>query len=167
MLPYDANKNERGFTLLESVSITVIIGILAAIITPNFWKMYEQFEVDRSLEQLQGALQEAQKNAVKKSQTCTVTIDTIGKKITGSSGCLLEGRNLPTAVTIGHTGSNTVNFTFRGETNVGSAKTIILYNSSQSNKKCLVISAGIGLMRTGNYIDNPSIIDSADCKVSQ
>ncbi|MGH8000959.1 MAG: GspH/FimT family pseudopilin, partial [Brasilonema sp.] len=151
MLPYNVHKNEQGFTLIEAIVTTVIVGILAAITAPNFWQMYKQFEVNQAFNQLQSALQEAQRQAAKKSQTCTVTVDTSNKRITGSSGCLLETRNLPSSVSIAYSGSSSVDFsfTFRGHTSTG--RTIVLYDSNKNNKKCLAIAAGIGIMRTGNY----------------
>jgi Tfp pilus assembly protein FimT len=163
MLPYNAKKNERGFTLMETLSITAIVGILSSITAPHFWTMYKEFEVNQAFNEVRGALQEAQRHAIRKSQTCIVTLDTTTKKVSGSSNCLLEERELPASVTIGHTGSSTIGFNFRGETNISSAKTIVLYNTSQSKKKCLAISAGIGLMRSGNYNSDPSSINSGDC----
>jgi type II secretory pathway pseudopilin PulG len=164
MRPYNANKDEQGFTLIENLAIVILLGIVGSITAPHFWKMYKEFEVNQAFNDLQGALQEAQRHAIKKSQTCTITLDKTTKKVIGSSGCLLEERNFPKSVTIEHTGNSTVSFNFRGETNVSSAKTIVLHDANQSNKKCLSISAGIGLMRSGNYKSDPStVINSRDC----
>ena len=167
MLPYNVHNTESGFNLVEISTVLIVVGILASVAFPSLWGMYWEFEAEDAFNQVQGALKEAQVQAIRRSQNCTVTIDTTNKEITGDPGCLLETRELPDSVTIDHTGTDSINFNIRGGTGVASAKTIVLYDPHQSKKRCLVISAGIGIMRSGQYTgDLESPIDPASCMTS-
>lgn len=162
MLPSNAHNTELGFNLVEISAVTLLVGILASVTAPGLLAMYQQFEADDGFNQLRGALQQAQMQAIRRSQDCTVTLDTTNKEITGDPGCLLETRELPDSVTINHTGANTITFNIRGGT--GDGRTIVVSDPQQSQKKCLVIAPGIGIMRSGNYTgDIASPISSASC----
>lgn len=119
MLPSNAHNTELGFNLVEISAVTLLVGILASVTAPGLLAMYQQFEADDGFNQLRGALQQAQMQAIRRSQDCTVTLDTTNKEITGDPGCLLETRELPDSVTINHTGANTITFNIRGGTGDG------------------------------------------------
>ena len=174
MLPYNVHKNNLGFNLIEISAIALVVGILAASSIPSLWGMFQQFRTDESFNQLRGAIQEAQSQAIKRSQPCTIVIDRGNKEIrvndpTVDSGCLLKTREIPDNVDLNLNGTSTITFNIRGGTAVASAKTIVMYDAGESRKKCLVISGGIGLMRTGNYEGtNPSAsVDPNQCKSPQ
>lgn len=156
----------QAYTLLEILLTIMFVGILAAIIAPSFGQMYQKYIVNSSLEQLRTALQTAQKNAIKNSETCSITIDTNNNKITTTNDCLSEQRQLSKTIKIAQTNGN-ISFNFRGETNMGNTKVIVLADSNQSYKQCLLISDGIGLVRKGEYDGTMSAINSQNCLVSQ
>jgi type II secretory pathway pseudopilin PulG len=167
--------------MVEILVVVIIVGVLSAIIAPSFLGMFNRNKVNDALAQVRGALQEAQREAIRRSKSCTVTIDTTKKEITGNpGGCLPLKRDLcdkrdnvgncvRSAVEIltnlsGATPS--LKFSFRGNTN--KLGTIIVYSSDNSTKKmaCLVVSNGIGVMRTGFYdgsIASAAAIDPDDC----
>ncbi len=179
MLLFNVNKNEEGFTLTELMITGVVVSILAAIVAPNFLGLYDNYKVKSSFQELQGALQEAQRQAMRKSQTCKLQLDTVNidgesrQRITVEkpggdpnkySGCLLSDRILDKNVTLTTTLSGNppkLAFSFKGTTT--DSGTIVLSRSDGSGeKKCLAISNGLGIMRTGIYNDSTS-----DCTTSE
>ncbi|MDZ4873948.1 MAG: hypothetical protein CLLPBCKN_003344 [Chroococcidiopsis cubana SAG 39.79] len=156
MLPYTARQtDERGFTMLELGFVLMIVGILAAIAIPSFITSINKSQASDALDRVRGALQESQREAIRKSKTCTVTVPK-GDNKTISGTCLVTGDRTLTGINIDYTNTApwTITFDFKGRTNnVSSSGTIKLAstNGSIKEKKCLVISQGLGIIRTGNY----------------
>lgn len=174
MLPFYAHKNSDGFTLIEAVIILFIVGILSAISAPSFLGLLNRGKVNNAVAQVKGALQEAQVQAIRKSKKCTVTLKTTSNEVTGD--CLVTGdRTLPKGVTMATNidvdtavAGNPIQIKFgiRGNTKFpvvtgttspsSTTGKILLYqsNGSISNIKCVAISNGIGILRSGNYSGN-------------
>jgi prepilin-type N-terminal cleavage/methylation domain-containing protein len=74
MLPCNVRLSNKGFTLIETLVIIVIVGVLAAIAAPSFLTWYSKVKINNALAELEGALKEAQREAIRKSQNCTVTV---------------------------------------------------------------------------------------------
>lgn len=134
----------------------VIVGILAALSAPSFLNWLNQRKIDDALAKIEGAIKETQREAIKRSQNCTVNISKGGNQtITGS--CLSTGNRRLDDVTINHSASAdpwTLNFDFKGRNRLPSSDPGTLWltiPNSSVQPKCLTISVGIGLMRTGNY----------------
>lgn len=151
MLPYNVHKKSQGFTLVELLITLIIAGILAAIAAPSFLAMLNKNRVNDALTQVQGALQEAQREAIRRSKSCTVTIDTTTKNV--SSPCLMMGnRTLNSSVGL-ETNETSIKFSYRGTITLADAGTLVLFtDNNPSYKKCLVISSPLAIIRTGNYI---------------
>jgi len=64
-----ASAQNAGFTLIELIVATVIIGILAAISAPSMLAWYNNTKVDDALTQARGTLKQAQRKAIQKSKT--------------------------------------------------------------------------------------------------
>jgi type II secretory pathway pseudopilin PulG len=134
--------------------------------------MFNKNKVNYALDQVRGTLQEAQREAIRKSKQCTVTIDTTNKQLTTSSSCVVTGdRKLKdgVAITTNLSGS-TITFGIRGNTT--SAGTIVVFanDGSTSQKRCVVTSVGIGIMRAGDYSGSTasaSDITAGTCTTSQ
>lgn len=181
MLLSNARNKDQGFTLIETLIILVIIGVLSAIAAPSFLSMFNRNKVNESLDKVRGALQEAQREAIRKSQSCTVTIDTTNKKIT--SPCLVTGtRDLcekrdssgnctQSRVAIAtNLSPSSIQFSFRGNTTASGKIVVYSSDNSTSKKGCLAISNGTGIMRTGEYSGSTSStteITSGTCTTSQ
>ena len=152
-------KKNSGFTLLEMLITVIVIGVLSAIIAPNLIGLYNQNQVRDALSQVESSLKEAQRQAIKNSKTCTVTFNRIDKTITGTpNGCLLSTRTLNNSVTLTTNEASPPDifdlaFSYKGNYG-GLGKTIIVSGNNSSEKKCLAITSGIGIMRTGEFVGN-------------
>ena len=163
-------RNSQGFTLIETLIIVIIIGILSAIAAPSFLSMFNKNKVNNALVQVRGTLQEAQREAMRKSNRCTVTLDTTLNKVTAD--CIVTGdRTLADGVGIQTNNSGQpITFGIRGNTT--GSKTIVVFanDGSTSQKRCIVTSLGIGIMRTGDYSGSTasaSDITASNCSTSQ
>jgi prepilin-type N-terminal cleavage/methylation domain-containing protein len=160
MLLFNVPKKNKGFTLVEMVVTAVVVGVLAAVSVPNLLGLYNQNKVKEGLAQVEGALKEAQRQAMRRGKSCTVEIDITNSKIKNPSsgdGCLLSERILPEGTTLSTslTGTTkTITFSYKGNTT--NSGTIVLTMNNTERKKCLVISNGLGIMRTGDYDESVS-----------
>ncbi len=167
MLPYNARINNQGFTLIETTIIVVIVGILSAIAAPSFLGMLNRNKVNDALVQVRGALQEAQREAIRRSKSCTITLDTINNKVTAP--CLVTGDRKLESVAI-RSSNSSITFNFKGNVGIGGGSTIVIAssNNSTTKQKCLAIASGIGIMRTGDYHQTDTTgTDSNKCTLSQ
>ena len=182
MLRFNAPKNDQGFTLIEILTVLLIIGILSAIAVPSFLGLLNRGKVNNAVAKARGALQEAQRESIRKSKTCTVVVpagnnvtltspteDTNGNglldtgedinanNILDKNNCLVTGdRQLDgvnTNINRSGSGNWAITFDFRGRTNLFSNNGTMFFSIPNSSvpKKCLVVSQGLGLLRTGNY----------------
>jgi prepilin-type N-terminal cleavage/methylation domain-containing protein len=163
----NAHRNNQGFTLIETLFVLVIISILAAISAPSFLGMLNKNKINNALTTLQGALQEVQREAIRKSKPCKVYIPDgtqivsncfvtadatstglVPANLNGLPAKKLDGVSIISDLT---TSPKEITFSFRGTTY--NAATIVLYmtDGSIQDKKCLVVSDGIGIMRTRGY----------------
>jgi prepilin-type N-terminal cleavage/methylation domain-containing protein len=153
------SRNNKGFTLAETLISIMVLGILAAIAAPSFITWYENRKIDNVLTDLEGAIREAQSTSIRRSQACLVTI-TSDDITAAPANCLPTGtreisptgsnRNIAVAVT-----TNTVSFSPDGTTL--NTEPFVVYRADNANNpgkmKCLVISSGLGIVRTGKYDD--------------
>jgi prepilin-type N-terminal cleavage/methylation domain-containing protein len=147
------SKNIKGFTLIEALIVVAIVGILSAIAAPSFLGMYNRSKTNSALNQVRGDLQEAQRQAIRYSKNCTVALTT-GSTPKLTSNCFQSGDGyLPSKVTMATNITNTgVVFNFRGTVSLANSGTIVFFpTDGGSQKKCLVVSSPLGLIRTGNY----------------
>ena len=169
MLPYNAHRKERGFTLTEMLVTAIIGSILMAVATPSFLSLFNNSKVKSALEQVQGALTEAQRQAMRRGKSCTITLDTTNNKITtktksGSEGCLLSDRTLPDGVVMTtNIKDKNIKFSHKGNT-TASGKGVLVLSNGSGEKRCLTVSTTLGAMRTGIYDGkNPSSPKAKDC----
>lgn len=65
---------QQGFTLVEVLVIVAVMGIVGVIALPAFASMMEGMKVNQSVSELQIALQDTQRQAIRKSQACTIQV---------------------------------------------------------------------------------------------
>ena len=162
-------------TLFEVSVVTVIMGILAAIGTPSMMGMIQGDRVEQGLNQVKSALQEGQKQAMRRSMACTISFNKTADPptITASNGeCLVFSETeLPNNVAMKTTSSldSGVTFSFKG--NSVTSGTIVIEPKklkATDEKLCLVIASGLGIMRSGIYTGDTTASISADnCQTSK
>jgi Tfp pilus assembly protein FimT len=132
----------------------LVLGILAAIAAPNLAPWLRQQQVNAALNQIDQAIQETQSEAVKRNQACKITL-TRGTDPTLTGTCLVSGPRPLKGVVLNHSRSNdqwVISFNSAGENRAPKNDPGTLWLSAPSvRSKCLVISIGIGLRRTGEY----------------
>jgi prepilin-type N-terminal cleavage/methylation domain-containing protein len=165
MLPLNArsklSRNSRGFTAIEIAVTVVILGTLAAIASPSMMTWYSNTQVEDAVDRLEGALKESQREAIRRSADCTVTVPTGAAQTlaTSDANCLVSGdrsfTNLTLALPPG--GSvNTATFDYKGRQTTGQLTVLISSSQSASTTRCLVASQGLGVIRTGFWNNTTS-----------
>jgi prepilin-type N-terminal cleavage/methylation domain-containing protein len=153
MLLSNVNRDRlSGFTLIESLIVVSIVGILISIAIPSLLAAQNSAKLRQAQEMVVTSLQESQRESTRRNQSCTLTFDKSNNKILGQGGCLLSGdRNLPSGVTLNYTGTATgIQYGIRGNTTTN--KAIILGIKDDPNPtRCLTVSAPLGIIRLGSY----------------
>lgn len=153
--------------------MAVVAGILAALAMPSMMGMQGRNNVQAVANQVKGALQEAQRAAIRNGRSCTVSISATGVSSdnTGTNPTCItspvtasdtsskqvriqvpSGSDLAdpaTSLTFSYKGNTTTNLTLvmASARNGGSGS-----RQYQTNEeRCIVISSGIGIMRSGIY----------------
>jgi prepilin-type N-terminal cleavage/methylation domain-containing protein len=151
MLRFNVSK-QLGFTLIESLIVLAIAGILLAIGIPSLIAAQNRAKLNQATEMVVASLQQSQREAIRRNQSCTLTLDKGSHKIDGQQGCLRSGDiNLPDAIDLDYTGgSGTIQYGIRGNTTTN--KTIFLMTKdNHQNARCLTVSAPLGIIRLGSY----------------
>ncbi|MDJ0588552.1 MAG: prepilin-type N-terminal cleavage/methylation domain-containing protein [Pleurocapsa sp. MO_226.B13] len=166
MLLYSVRKLDKGFTLLEMITVVIIVGVIAAIAAPNFLGLLNRNRVNEAIRQIEGGLKEAQKQAIRSGKQCTVNINANGLSnpmAAGVDGCLLNNRVVNNLVTLN---SNRTAIIFSGKGNItidnatGNPRPVLVAFMANGTDKqsCVVIQNTLGSMRTGEYTGDPSAL---------
>jgi prepilin-type N-terminal cleavage/methylation domain-containing protein len=141
--------NDRGFTLIESLVVVSIAGILLSLAIPSFLAAQNRAKLSQSVDIVMGSLQEAQREAIRRNRSCELTFDKSNNKILGEAGCLLSGdRSLPEPVSLDYTGTESIEYGMRGNTTTNTA---IILTIKDTPARCLTVSAPLGIIRLGRY----------------
>ena len=170
----------QGLTMIEMAIVSVIVGILASLAIPSMMSGMGKNQLQSSMGQVKGAFQEAQRSAIKNGQSCAVIINpttattsvtvTISgtstsvsagaKSITGTpAGCISSPVSIPDKdeiTFITPTTSTPLIFSYKGNPHNANELIIALQSAKTSQKYCLAVSSGIGIMRTGTYNSSTS-----------
>jgi prepilin-type N-terminal cleavage/methylation domain-containing protein len=147
-----SNDRTCGFTLIESLIVVSIIGILIAMGIPSLIAAQNRAKLAQATDIVVASLQTAQRASIQRNHSCTLTLDKTNHKIVGQSGCLLSGdRELPDPITLDYTGTaQSIEYGIRGNTT--SNKAVILgIKDSPNDTRCLTVSAPLGIIRLGTY----------------
>jgi prepilin-type N-terminal cleavage/methylation domain-containing protein len=151
-MPDSTVSKNLGFTLLESLVVVTIVGILMAIAMPSFIAAQQRARLAQATDLVVASLQQAQREAIRRNQSCTLTLDKIDRKILGQQGCLLSGdRQLPDEIELDYTGaSGEIQYGIHGNTTTNKS-VILAIRDTPTNTHCLTISAPLGIIRLGSY----------------
>ncbi|HEY9771088.1 MAG TPA: GspH/FimT family pseudopilin [Coleofasciculaceae cyanobacterium] len=152
MLLYNARKSSSGFTLIEMLVTITVVGVIAAIAAPNFLGMLNRNRVNNAAQQVEGALKEAQRQAMRRGKPCSFNVNTTNSTISG--GCLLSNRELNTNSYTIQLNSNTTTITFSGKGNITGTPSPVLVVSIPNGtnlQRCVVIDSLLGSLRSGDY----------------
>ena len=140
--PVSRNEN-WGFTLLENMTIVLILGIATAIGTPSLLAMQQRQRLVMATDMVLVAMQEAQQTAIERSQICSIKIDATA--IVDSNHCLRSGNvALPSGVQMNSPGlDNSIEYGMKG--NTVDNRTIRLNSNNSPEGRCITISAPLGI----------------------
>jgi prepilin-type N-terminal cleavage/methylation domain-containing protein len=161
------NSRQLGFTLIELLVVTLLISIMAAIASPGMLGFVNRSKVSSGHAKLQGALQQIQREAIKRGTDCSLTLPSTTSSTTPiilESTCLITGSETLEDVELRHnvTG-NTITFNFKGERTGGDVVIIVTHPDGDAFQKCIAVSQGLGLIRIGNYPGNETGVDISNC----
>jgi prepilin-type N-terminal cleavage/methylation domain-containing protein len=160
MRPWFVFRQTLGFTQAELMITVAVMGILAAIATPSLMPWLHQQQVNAALNQIDQALQETQNEAIKRNRLCSMTLSR-GNNVNVTGDCLVSGSRTLKDVTLDHIRTQddwTISFNAQGQNRSPTNDPGMLWlSSSNAQSKCLVISVGIGLRRTGEYRNNTCV----------
>jgi len=167
----------QGWTLIEMAVVAVIAGILSALAIPSMVGMQGRSELRDATNQIKSALQEAQRSAIKSGRRCRVLVNStlpaapmnynISSTDSSSTAtdpgtqpnpnnytCISSPVRFPNGSQLSLTTNltnNSIRFNYRGTTTLNSQGTIVISSGKTSEKRCIVISNALGLIRSGIY----------------
>ncbi len=146
--PVNSNEN-LGFTLLENLTILLVLGIAMAIGTPSILAMQQRQRLVMATDMVLMAMQEAQQAAIEHSKICSISIEATA--IVDSNHCLRGGNMvLPSGVSLNSPGlDNSIEYGMKG--NTVDNRTIRLSSNNASDGRCITVSAPLGITRQGRY----------------
>ncbi len=152
MLLWRVPKNNSGFTLLEMLVTAVIVGVIAAVTLPNLLGFLNRNRINDAMGQVEGALKEAQKQAIRTGKSCSITVNANAIVNPVSNGCLLSNRDLNNLIQLT---SSRASITFSGKGNITLPAPVIVISMANGNgtnqQRCVVIQNSLGSIRTGIY----------------
>ena len=170
MLLWRVRKPETGFTLTEVIVVIVIIGVIGALAIPSFFSLLNRNRVNQALGEIEGALREAQKVAIRNSRSCTININTTSNRISNNGAndnCLLTTRNINPDLTLTSSRA-TITFSSKGNISLDPQTPVVVISfpdGGSNQPRCVVMENTLGLIRTGDYSgDIPPIPSPADCQ---
>ena len=89
LIPLRSSPSNAGFILPEKLVICAIIGIAAAASAPSLMASMNRAKVKQTMAEVRSALNETQREAIRRNTICTLTLNFVDGKITGS--CLKSG----------------------------------------------------------------------------
>ena len=164
MLLWHVRKQNSGFTLIEMITVVIIIGVIAAIASPNLLGLLNRNRVNEAVREIEGGLREAQKQAISNGKQCTVNISATGltnPTAAGVNGCLLTNRIVNNLVTL-NSNRATIVFSGKGNITINNATSeprpiLVAYMANGTNKQgCVVVQSTFGSIRTGDYTGDPA-----------
>ena len=137
----------------------IIIGVIAAIAAPNFLGLLNRNRVNEAAQQIEGALTEAQRQAMRQGRQCSITVDTangiIANPAAPANGCLLSNRNLNNLIQLNSNlpaaPNNTITFSGKGNITGINPVLVVSIPNGTDLQRCVIIDSLLGSYRSGEY----------------
>jgi prepilin-type N-terminal cleavage/methylation domain-containing protein len=149
VFPFGQNGGAKGFTLIEVMIITAIIGIVSAVAVPNYSKWHSKYQLRQAATEINNQFNLARMVAMNRNSTVTVTVSLVGSSVTISATDATGVQAfVPQAMmshVIGVTGAPvTVSFTSLGLRSGGGAgnQVIAIQNDGQQTFNVVVSPSG-------------------------
>lgn len=135
--------HERGFTLIELMTVVAIAAILAAIAVPSFLKLSATQRLRSASTNLQSALMVARSESLKRNAQVSVkpasgTDWTQGWSVVDSSSSILGSYPTTHALTI--TGPSTITYQYSGRITATASPTFKVSSSKIDDVRCITIN---------------------------
>ena len=157
---YPVPKQAKGFTLIEIIVVTIIVGVIGALAIPSFFSLLNRNRVNQGISDIEGALKEAQARATRNGKSCEIEIDAATNTISNGDGdndnCLLNPRNIDNDFTL-TTSRKEILFSGKGNISLTKGVPVIVLSfpdGGSTQQSCVVIENSLGSIRTGNYAGN-------------
>lgn len=172
-------KSDQGFTLMEILIALIIAGILGAFMLPSLMGLVQGNELKSAQDQVQNALRDAQRQAIRRSKSCEIIFDVTANPpriytdgTEANKGCLTNtDQTLSKSVKMNvNLADNKIQYSFKGHTN--KLGTIVVYSkgwnaNNPTKSRCVVVSENLGITRSGVYTGNPTAtISATSCQTS-
>lgn len=121
-----------GFTMVETLIVLVLMGVLLAIAVPRTAQARRQLTIDAAVHQLHNDLSHARVEAVKRNTQVRVakTSSTTYSVSIASPLTIIKTGRLPEGVQFGLTSPDTVKFAAFGPSPTGAKSYLVMYNGS-------------------------------------
>lgn len=175
---YNVRKSNSGFTLVELLMTLIIIGVISALTAPSFLGLMSRNRVNEAALKVEGALKEAQRQAIRRGRQCSIIVDTDNTGTPSGeigimnppNGCLLSNRildsnDLNTGIQL-NTNTPATGFAFSGKGNINGnfANPVIVVSmpNRTNQRKCVVLDGFFGVLKSGDY---PTALNTGESPV--
>ena len=141
----------KGFTLIEILTVLVILSVLMAIAIPQFVNMRKNTELTTFSNELLEDLRYAKQIGISQGSSvltinCVLSGGKTGYKITDNNGNIKKQRENPSTVTINPSGTITVTFSSNGSCALSGTTGTIAMTSTGGMTKTITILPATGMI---------------------